>query len=51
MTVLGERLYVAVKGAASHSAFIRSMDKLGSWDASWTMIPANTNRTPVLSAF
>jgi hypothetical protein len=51
VAVLGDRLYVAVKGANSKDAFIRSMDLLGTWDSSWTMIQANTNKTPVLSTF
>ncbi len=51
VTVLGDRLYVAVKGAATDNAFIRSMDLMGNWDPSWILVPANTNKTPVLSAF
>ena len=49
--VLEDRIYVAVKGAYSNNVFIRSMDLLGSWDPSWTMVPANTDKTPVLSTF
>jgi hypothetical protein len=51
VTVLGDKLYVAVKGAADNNAYIRSMDLSGNWDSSWTAVPANTNKTPVLSTF
>jgi hypothetical protein len=51
VAVLEDRLYVATKGKATNNAFIRSMDLSGNWDSSWTMIPANTNKTPVLSTF
>jgi len=51
VTALSGRLYVAVKGAASNNVFLRSMDTLGSWDTSWTTVPANTGMSPVLGAF
>jgi hypothetical protein len=51
VTVLDDRLFVAVKGLYTNNAFTRSMDLWGNWDTSWTMVPANTNKTPVLSPF
>ena len=51
VTALYDRLYVAVKGASGSNAYVRSMNRLGEWEPSWTMIPANTDNAPVLSAF
>jgi hypothetical protein len=46
-----KRLYVGVKGATNNNAYIRSMNLSGNWDSSWTMVPANTGKAPVLSVF
>jgi hypothetical protein len=50
VTVFDGRLYVAVKGATDENVYIRSADSSG-WDQFWTLVPANTDKTPVLSTF
>jgi len=41
------QLYVAAKGATNNNAYVRSMNRNFVW-GDWTMVPVNTNKTPVL---